>query len=113
MPKSSPITREHILEAMTYVGTDPSQWPFRSRSKLYVVIDPRNGASLPPKLVLTTAAEMASGDRRHPIFSGGQLTNRRLREHGFQVVEKTSVDKPDSSPPPSDANVWPSKETRL
>ena len=98
MPKSSPITRDHILDAMTYVGTDPSQWPMRSRSKLYVVIDPRNGASLPPKLVLTTAAEMASSDRRHPIFSGGQQTNKRLREHGFLVVEKTSAGKPDPSP---------------
>lgn len=88
MPKSSLITREHILDAMTYVGTDPSQWPFHSNSKLYVVIDPRNGALLPPKLVLTTAAEMASGDRRHPIFSGGEHTNRRLRELGFLVVEK-------------------------
>jgi hypothetical protein len=98
MPRSNPITREHILDAMTYVGADPSQWPFRSRSKLYVVIDPRTGASLPPKLVLTTAVEMATSDRRHPIFSGGQQTNKRLREHGFLVVEKASVDKPDPSP---------------
>ena len=98
MPKSSPITREHILDAMTYVGADPAQWPFRSRSKLYVVIDPRTGASLPPKLVLTTAAEMASDDRRHPIFSGGQHTNKRLREHGFVVVEKAAVGNPDPSP---------------
>jgi hypothetical protein len=97
MPKSSPITREHILDAMTYVGADPSQWPLRSRLKLYVVIDPRNGASLPPKLVLTTAAEMASSDRRHPIFSGGEHTNKRLREHGFLVVEKATVGKPDVS----------------
>ena len=59
MPKTSPITRDHILDAMTFVGTDPSQWPAGCRSKLYVVIDPRNGASLPPKLVLTTAAELA------------------------------------------------------
>jgi hypothetical protein len=98
MPKTSPITRDHILDAMTYVGADPSQWPLRSRPKLYVVIDPRNGASLPPKLVLVTAAEMASDDRRRPVFSGGEHTNKRLREHGFLVVEKAAVGKPVSSP---------------
>ena len=91
MPKTSPITRDHILDAMTYVGTDPSQWPFHSRLQLYVVIDPRNGASLPPKLVLATAAHMASEDRRHRVFSGGQYTNKRLQELGFSVVEKTSA----------------------
>ena len=88
MPKPSPITREHILDAMTYVGTGPSHWPLYSRRTVYVVIDPRNGTELPAKLVLTTAAEMASGHRRHPIFSGGEPTNKRLRELGFLVVEK-------------------------
>jgi hypothetical protein len=92
MPKASPITRDHVLDAMTYVGTDPAQWPLRSRPTLYVVIDPRNGASLPPKLVLSTAAQIASSDRRHPIFSGGQHTNKRLKELGFLVVEKTAAE---------------------
>ena len=92
MPKASPITRDHVLDAMTYVGTDPAQWPLRSRPTIYVVIDPRNGALLPPKLVLTTAAQMASEDRRYPVFSGGQHTNNRLKELGFLVVEKTSAE---------------------
>jgi hypothetical protein len=91
MTKTSPITREHVLDAMTYVGTDPSQWPFHSRLRLYVVIDPRNSGVLPPKLVVTTAAEMASNDRRCPMFSGGEQTNKILRELGFSVVEKTSI----------------------
>jgi hypothetical protein len=97
MPKASPITRDHVLDAMTYVGTDPAQWPLRSRPTLYVVIDPRNGATLPPKLVLATAAQMASEDRRHAVFSGGQYTNNRLKELGFLVVEKASA-APISSP---------------
>jgi hypothetical protein len=97
MPKSSSITRDHILNAMTYVGTDPSQWSL-SRRTVYVVIDPRNGAALPPKLVLTTAAEMASDDRRRPMFSGGEQTNKRLRELGFIIEEKASADKPVSAP---------------
>jgi hypothetical protein len=91
MPKASLITRDHVLDAMTYVGPDPTQWPHRSKPTLYVVIDPRNGASLPPKLVLTTAAQMASSDRRYPMFSGGQYTNNRLKELGFMVVEKTAA----------------------
>jgi len=98
MPKSSPITKEHILDAMTYVGTDPSQWPPRSRPTIYVVIDPRTGAALPPKLVLTTAAEMASSDRRRLVFSGGQHTNKKLEELGFSVVEKASAAAPASLP---------------
>jgi hypothetical protein len=91
MPKSHPITREHVLDAMTYVGPDPSQWPMRSRPTTYVVIDPRNGAPLPPKLVLSTAAEMASSERRRLVFSGGQHTNKRLTELGFAVVEKAAA----------------------
>jgi hypothetical protein len=91
MPKPSPITRDHILDAMTYVGDDPAQWPLLSRPKLYVVIDPRNGALLPPKLVLTMAADMANGNRRHAMYSGGEQTNRVLRELGFCVVEKASL----------------------
>jgi hypothetical protein len=98
MPKSSPITREHVLDAMTYVGTDPAQWPLRSRLTIYAVIDPRNGAALPPKLVLTTAADIAISDRRRCVFSGGQHTNKRLTELGFSVVEKAAVAEPVASP---------------
>jgi hypothetical protein len=98
MPKSSPITREHILDAMSYVGPDPSQWPYHSRLRLYVVIDPRNGGVLPPKLVLNTAAEMASDDRRHQLYGGGAQTNKILRELGFSVVERSSVAAPAVAP---------------
>jgi hypothetical protein len=97
MTKASPITRDHVLDAMTYVGSDPDQWPVWSRPRIYVVVDPRNGASLPPKLVLVTAAQMASSDRRYPIISGGEYTNKRLRELGFLVLEKAAAE-PISSP---------------
>jgi hypothetical protein len=97
MPKASPITREHVLDAMTYVGTDPAQWPYHSRPTMYVVIDPRNGAALPPKLVLTTAAEMASSERRRCVFSGGQHTNKKLMQLGFSVVDKASAGRPAAS----------------
>jgi hypothetical protein len=97
MPKAGLVTRDHVLDAMTYVGSDPTQWPYRSRPTIYFVIDPRNGAPLPPKLVLTTAAQMASSDRRYPMFSGGQHTNKRLQELGFSVVEKTAAEASASS----------------
>jgi hypothetical protein len=90
MPKSSPITREHILDAMTYVGADPSQWPPGSRPRIYMVIDPRDGALLPPKLVLTTAQEIAGSSRRRHVISGGGHTNQRLMGLGFLVVERVS-----------------------
>ena len=70
MPKANPITRDHVLDAMTYVGTDPAQWPFRSAPKTYVVIDPRNGASLPPKLVLATAAVLDSQSVKSSAHGG-------------------------------------------
>jgi len=88
MPKATPITREHILDAMTYLGVDPGQWPLGSRPRLYMVVDPRNGAMLPPKLVLTTAAKIANDERRHRVFSGGRDTNKRLEDLGFSVVER-------------------------
>jgi hypothetical protein len=53
-----------------------------------MVIDPRNGALLPPKLVLTTAAKIANDERRHRVFSGGRDTNKRLEDLGFSVVER-------------------------
>lgn len=93
MPKATHITRDHILDAMTYVGIDPSQWPLGSRPRLYMVIDPRNGGLLPPKLVLTTAAKIANDDRRHRVFSGGRDTNKRLEDLGFSVVEKPLAEK--------------------
>jgi hypothetical protein len=40
---------------------------------------------------------MASSDRRHCVFSGGQHTNKRLTELGFSVVEKASAE-PIASP---------------
>jgi hypothetical protein len=80
---------------MTYVGSDPSQWPAACRPKLYLVIDPRNGAQLPPKLVLTTAAAIATSERRHRVFSGGADTNRRLEELGFAIVAKSAAENMD------------------
>lgn len=82
---------------MTYLGIDPSQWPLGCRARLYMVIDPRNGALLPPKLVLTTAAKIANDDRRHRVFSGGRDTNKRLEDLGFSVVERPLPAKTDAT----------------
>jgi hypothetical protein len=93
MLKYSEITRDHILDAMRYIGSDPSAWPHGSQLKVYVVVDPRNGAHLPPKLVFATAARIAtssSGELRH-VFSGGSTTNKRLERLGFHVLQKSQA----------------------
>jgi hypothetical protein len=92
MRKLSGITRDHVLDAMSYVGSDPSAWPPHSRLKVYVVIDPRNGARLPPKLFLTTAARIAEGYRREVdrTFGRGEQTNKRLELLGFRVLKKSA-----------------------
>jgi hypothetical protein len=93
MIKYGEITRDHVLDAMRYVGSDPSAWPHGSQPKVYVVVDPRNGAHLPPKLVFATAARIAnggSGEFRH-VVSGGSTTNKRLEQLGFQVLQKSQV----------------------
>lgn len=87
------ITYDHVLTAMSQVGSDPSAWPPKSRSTKYDVVDPRTGARLPPKLVSSEAARIATGralSRR--VFYGGDETNERLMALGFRIVLK----EPDS-----------------
>lgn len=83
------IAREHVLDAMSRIGPDPAMWPDRSESRKWDVIDPRSGTRLPPKLVLSFAAEIATGhtlSRRD--FSGGPETNDRLAQLGFTIFPK-------------------------
>jgi hypothetical protein len=91
MPIPSGITRDHVLDAMSRIGVDPATWPHQSQSTEYDVIDPRNGARLPPKLVSSTAAQIATG-RQLPrrTFHGGPETNERLSELGFSILPKSA-----------------------
>jgi hypothetical protein len=77
---------------MTHIGVDPVAWPARSSSTLYDVIDPRNGERLPPKLVLATAAQIATGRQvSRRTFYGGPETNERLTELGFSILPKSAA----------------------
>jgi hypothetical protein len=89
MPIPSGITRAHVLEAMSRIGLDPATWPPRSQSTEHDVVDPRSGARLPPKLVLSVAAQIATGSELpRDTFSGGPETNDRLIKLGFDVLPK-------------------------
>ena len=90
MPIPDGITKEHVLEAMDRLGLDQATWPAQSQSTDYDVIDPRNGARFPPKLVLSYAAEIATGT---PLprgkFHGGSETNERLKNLDFDIQPKS------------------------
>jgi hypothetical protein len=86
------ITRDHVLAAMDRLG-HPGEWPKRSESTEWDVVDPRNGARFPPKLVLSKAAELATGNKLpRSKFSGGPQTNEPLTRLGFDVVPKSPQD---------------------
>jgi hypothetical protein len=84
------ITCDHVLQAMDQLG-HPIEWPKGSDSTEWDLIDPRTGARFPPKLVLSRAAELATGNKLpRGKFSGGPQANDPLRI-GFEVVPKAPV----------------------
>jgi hypothetical protein len=85
------INRDHVLQAMAQLGPGSAIWPRGSRSTVHDVINPRDGMRFPPKLVVSKAAEIATGrplSRRD--FSGGPETNDRLMALGFKILPKHS-----------------------
>jgi 5-methylcytosine-specific restriction enzyme B len=85
------ITREHVLTAMDRIG-HPVGWPRQSESTEWDVVDPRSGARFPPKLVLSIAAELATGNELpRSKFSGGPQTNDPLKKLGFDVEPKAAA----------------------
>jgi hypothetical protein len=80
------INRDHVLTAMDRIG-HPTTWPKQSESTEWDVIDPRNGARFPPKLVLSKAAELATGNKLpRSKFSGGSETNNPLIRLGVPLT---------------------------
>ena len=83
------ITKDDVLAAMARIGPDPSKWPYRSQSTGYDVVHPTTGERFPPKLVLSEAAQIATGgELSRRTFSGGNMTNRHLEKLGFQILPK-------------------------
>jgi hypothetical protein len=86
MPISPSINREHVLQAMRYLSDHG--WPIDAASTKFDVVTP-DGRLLPPKLVLSLAAQNATEkplSRRD--FSGGDQTNERLSGLGFEIRPK-------------------------
>lgn len=65
-------------------------WGFRASTK-YCLVD-ESGRHYPPKLVISTASQYATGEELSPhLFNGGQESNNFLEEREFTVVECPSV----------------------
>ncbi len=79
------ITREHVLRALEEIKENSI--PGRDQSIRYDLI--HNNGCFPPKLVLSTAYEIATGvglDRQS--FTGGRRTNSKLEKLNFSIVPK-------------------------
>lgn len=77
------IRREHILAAIRELKSK-SDYAGRKSRKYYLVHD---GEHFPPKLVLSVAAQKATGIYLDPDkFSGGDESNQYLKSLGFEVI---------------------------
>ncbi|MBM0204449.1 HNH endonuclease [Micromonospora sp. STR1s_5] len=87
MPVPDHISAWHVEQAFVRVRADGI--PPGAQSTKFDVLDPSDGSPFPPKLILSVAAELARGfSLSRTEFSGGEMTNSRLRELGFEIVEK-------------------------
>src|SRR4051794_15030555 len=81
------IRAEHVRAAFRLVRDEGI--PVRAASTKFDVIDPEDGARYPPKVILSIAAQIAIGTQfSRRGFSGGEETNARLRDLGFEVARK-------------------------
>lgn len=82
------LTHDEIVSAMEKLGPDSGGWPRRRRSTRYDVIhpDPSKRWRMPPKLVISTAAEIAGHPRFR--FSGGPETNDFLVKRDFEILDR-------------------------
>lgn len=79
------IQREHILRAITEIKEQGC--PPRNESTKYDLA--YLGKRYPPKYVISLANKFANGELFDVSkFSGGEETNKRLQELGFEIVEK-------------------------
>src|SRR5689334_7654409 len=97
MPIPAGMTAGHVREAMIRIQLHGI--PQGAESTKFDVVDPQTGARLPPKLVLSIAAEIATGTPfPRAEFYGGEPTNGLLRDLGFEIVEKASESSEYRSP---------------
>jgi hypothetical protein len=91
MPIPNGITDVHVRAAMDQLGPDKSLWPKRRLSTKYDVIhpDPQKRWRMPPKLVMSVAAGIATGEELAATkFHGGREVNQRLHALGFDIIDR-------------------------
>lgn len=76
------ITKEHVLKAIDKIEREGIE--LEPSTKYDVII---NGKNYPPKEVMRYANMFANGKKDWP-FSGGEPTNKYLKEFGFQILSK-------------------------
>ena len=80
------ITREHVLQAIRGLDAGVSH-RFGTSRKYDLLLE---GRFYPPKAVLGLAIGHLLQSRDVPnTFSGGEATNRVLRNLGFEIIRKT------------------------
>jgi 5-methylcytosine-specific restriction protein A len=85
------LTRAHVLQAIARLEEDGV--PANADSTKFDLVD-SNGNRWPPKAVMEIAVELATG-RPFPRgdFSGGDETNSKLEELGFEIKVKAGLHK--------------------
>jgi len=89
MAITATLTRDHVLAAIARLKA--SGVPANAESTKYDLIDPEGGP-WPPKVVMEVAAEIATGAPfPRSEFSGGEETNSRLADLGFEIRLKAGL----------------------
>lgn len=81
------ITKEHILDAVKKIESESIV--MKPSTKYDVII---NGKSYPPKEVMRYANFMANNTKEW-TNSGGEPTNRYLKDFGFEIIDKNQMPK--------------------
>jgi hypothetical protein len=88
------ITTKDVLAAMERVGTDPRKWPPQSQSTAYDVVHPDTGVRFPPKLILSEAAQIATGhELSRRLLRGGRTQAGAWRNWGFGLYPRLANDR--------------------
>src|SRR5262249_18854072 len=96
----SGLTRAHVLAALERV--DATGVPAGRSGRTFELR--HEGRAYPPKLVVSTACEIAFGQALgRAAFSGGKETNGCLLRLGFTLVPKNVAASSRSRPRPDDA----------
>ncbi len=82
------ITKEHVLQAISQINLNNIE--LVPSTKWEVIID---GKAYPPKEVMRYAHQVMNGEFLWE-YSGGEPTNKWLRNLGFQIEEKTAGNDP-------------------